>query len=196
MPALRLPLILGYACIYESVYLHGRKGHKRNEKSLRGCFDRGLALRGNRQALINHDWARTVAQERDGSLRLFSDRVGLICVVDPNVWAEGGKVVHALQSGACRGMSYDSDDVTRESTLYWDRLVIVVESDLREVSFVLDGENPANNLTGAWLEHDLRQVPVRATRRAAYATVHQRLRANLAELLRSGRLDGMFPQRR
>jgi len=196
VPAHRLPLILGYACIFEEVYKHkDRSGQRRNEKSVRGCFDRGLAVRGNRQALINHDWARMVGQERDGSLRLFSDRAGLICVVDPNVWAEGGKVVHAIQSGLCRGMSYDSDDVTEQTYWYGNPLVIVVESDLREVSFVLDGQNPANNLTGAWLEDDLRRVPIRATRKSP-ATVHRRLKANLAELLVSGRLDGLFPQRR
>src|SRR5208337_4729465 len=196
MPALRLPLILGYACIYETVYLHKqRSGQRLNEKSVTGCFDRGLAVGGNRQALVNHEWSRTVAQERDGSLRLFSDRAGLICVVDPNVRPEGGKVVHAIQSGLCRGMSYDSDDVTQETTWYFNPLVIIVESHLKEVSFVLDGANPSNNLTGAWLENDLRHVPVRATRRAASATMHQRLRANLAELLASGRLDGLFPQR-
>jgi HK97 family phage prohead protease len=152
-----LPLIVGYAAVYDSESLPIRGRYR--ERIPPGVFARALgrSTEPGRDLVANigHDATRLLARTGNGSLRFLDTSIGLWVEIDPNGSRWGRHAVDGVESGDYPGMSvlmHGAEHVERGS-------------GVREVSWVhrigdvCIADRPAYPATCVWLRRERRLYP-------------------------------------
>lgn len=135
--------ISGYVNVIErpSKILRSRSG-KFIEKIRKGAFKKALERNDNVRALLNHDAGHELGGQKDGSLELREDSVGL----HAKLITRDAETIEKARAKKLIGWSFgffDVDGGVDEEAEKGVRLRNVKDLDLREVSVLDDTRNPA-----------------------------------------------------
>lgn len=100
-----MPMITGYAAIFESETVIGGKDWGFREKIARGAFADALKTSDVR-ALFNHDEDLVLGRLKAGTLRLMEDERGLRVEIDPPDTQDARDLITKMQRGDIDQMSF------------------------------------------------------------------------------------------
>ena len=111
------------------------------EKISQGVFERALNKADNVRVLLNHDYSRELASNKNGTAKLYEDNIGLRATVR----ISDEEVIQKAKEGKLKGWSFgfvpiEQDSVPTESGIF-ERTVRDLE--LREVSIIDERKTPA-----------------------------------------------------
>ncbi len=100
-----LPMIRGYAAVFNSETLIGGKSWGFREQIAPGAFAEALKISDVR-ALFNHDEDLVLGRTKSGTLRLFEDERGLRVEIDPPDTQDARDLITKMQRGDIDQMSF------------------------------------------------------------------------------------------
>lgn len=101
----RLPMISGYAAVFDSETVIGGREWGFREKIARGAFAEALKTSDVR-ALFNHDEDLVLGRMKAGTLRLMEDERGLKVEIDPPDTQDARDLIIKMQRGDIDQMSF------------------------------------------------------------------------------------------
>lgn len=140
----------GHAAVYSSPALIGKGDYSFWEAIAPGAFDRALRERQDVTLLFNHERDHVLARTTSGTLRLSSDKTGLVVDADIADTSIGRDVAHLLARRDIGKMSFSFTPRKERWGLTKDGtdMVVVTDVDLWDVSVVT---RPAYDTTDASL---------------------------------------------
>lgn len=100
-----LPMISGYAAVFDTETLIGGKDWGFREKIMRGAFTDALKISDVR-ALFNHEEDHVLGRLKAGTLRLAEDERGLKVEIDPPDTQDARDLITKMQRGDIDQMSF------------------------------------------------------------------------------------------
>jgi hypothetical protein len=142
------PILDGYATIYDSAYsVYGGKtsAFGWDETIVAGAADKSLSERDDVYLLFDHD-GLPLASQKDATLDLTSDKIGLLTIARPDMRsAWNTEVVMRVQSHALDAMSFAFSVIRQEwNDDYTERFI--TELRVWDVSIVKWPANPATHI--------------------------------------------------
>lgn len=100
-----MPMITGYAAVFESETVIGGKDWGFREKIARGAFTEAIK-NSDVRALFNHDEDLVLGRLKAGTLRLMEDERGLKVEIDPPDTQDARDLIKKMQRGDIDQMSF------------------------------------------------------------------------------------------